>query len=185
MRKDYVFQNYWWMAAVVAAIAIVVIVLSKAPERGGLIGTTIGTALAFCYFAQKQKLDELTLFKTLFTEFNHRYDEMNDKLEDIRAGNQVDNSDLRKILVGYFNLCAEEYLFYREGFIHQAAWRSWCLGIKYYLEDERIRRIWDDEVSKDSYYGLTLEIVQAGASLLSNSAQGQKLARIREKGVPA
>jgi hypothetical protein len=160
------------MASVVAAIAILVIVVTKAPERAGLIGTTIATALAFCYFAQQQKLNELALFKSLFTEFNRRYEEMNDKLDDIRTGNQVIDSGQRKALVGYFNLCGEEYLFYQEGFIHRAAWRSWCLGITYYLADERIRKIWDDEVGRDSYYGMTVEAIQAGANLPRNSAQG-------------
>jgi len=172
MRKEFIFKNYWWLASVVAAIAILIILVSKAPDRFGLIGTTIATALAFCYFAQKQKLDEMTLFKSLFIEFNRRYGEMNDELENIRRGNQIDDSALRKTLVGYFNLCGEEYLFYQEGFIHRAAWRSWCLGMNYYLADERIRRVWNDEVGLDSYYGLTVEVVQAGASLPGKPALG-------------
>jgi len=171
MRKDFIFKNYWWLASVVVVAAILVILGSKAPQPAGLIGTAIATALAFCYFAQKQKLDELTLFKNLFTESNSRYEKMNDRLEDIRTGNQVIDSDQRRILVGYFNLCAEEYLFYQEGFIHRAAWRSWCLGMNYYLANERIRKIWDEEVGRDSYYGLTVKAVQAGANLPGNSVQ--------------
>jgi hypothetical protein len=169
MRKDFIFRNYWWVASAVVAIAVFAILISKAPERMGLIGTTIATALAFCYFAQKQKLDELTLFKSLFIEFNHRYAEMNDDLEEIRAGRQIDDSTLRKTLVAYFNLCAEEYLFYKEGFIHRAAWRSWCLGMSYYLDDKRIWKIWEDEVKLDSYYGLTRKLIQTGASLPNNT----------------
>jgi hypothetical protein len=165
MGKRFIFRNYWWIAFVIGVIAVVVIVVSKEPDRTGLIGATIAAALGFCYFAQKQKLDELRLFRDLFTDFNLRYDQINKHLEDIRAGNQMDHLDLRKALVDYFNLCAEEYLFYEEGFIHPAAWRSWCLGMDYYLEDDRIRKMWDEEVSRDSYYGLTLDIIRSGASL--------------------
>jgi hypothetical protein len=169
MGKRFIFRHYWWIAIVVAAIAVVVIVVSKALDRAGLIGATIGAALGFCYFAQRQKLDELRLFRDLFTDFSCRYDEMNEKLENILTGNQIEDSKLRKTLVDYFNLCAEEYLFYDEGFIHRAAWRSWCLGMLYYLKDERIRKIWNNEVGRDSYYGLTLDVVQKGANLPGNS----------------
>jgi hypothetical protein len=169
MNKVFIFRNYWWIAFTTSVIASAVVVESNAHDRAGLIGATVGTALGFCYFVQKQKLDELTLFKSLFTEFNNRYDKMNERLEDIRLGNQTNDSDVRKTLVGYFNLCAEEYLFYQEGFIHQAVWRSWCMGMLYYLTNERIQEIWDDEVRQDSYYGLTKGIIKAGANLPRNS----------------
>jgi hypothetical protein len=165
MGKRFIFRNYWWIAIAGSAIATVVVVQSKVQDRTGLIGTTVGAALGFCYFAQKQKLDELRLFSELFASFNQRYSGMNQKLEDIHSGTQLSNLDLRNTLVVYFNLCAEEYLFYEEGFIHRAAWRSWCLGMKYYLDDKRIRKIWDDEVGQDSYYGLTLDVIHAGAGL--------------------
>lgn len=171
MGKRFIFRNYWWIGIAGSTIAIAIILWSKAPDRTGLIGAVIGAALGFCYFTQKQNLDELRLFRELFTDFNRRYDDMNQKLEDIRAGSQISDSNLRRILVGYFNLCAEEYLFYKEGFIHRSAWRSWCLGMLYYLKDERIRKIWDDEVGQDSYYGLSLEIIRVGARLPGNVTQ--------------
>ncbi len=168
MRKDFIFRYYWRLALAVAAIAIVVILATGAPERLGFIGTTIAAALGFCYFVQKQKLDELTLFKSLFMEFNRRYDGMKDDLEEIRSGTEIDSVNFRKLVVDYFNLCAEEYLFYQEGYIHRAAWRSWCLGMNYYLGDERIRIAWDAEVRLDSYYGLSIGVIQEGASLPRN-----------------
>lgn len=165
--KHFIFRNYWWLAAIVAMPASVIIVASKATDRAGLIGTTIGAALGFCYFAQRQKLDELRLFKELFTDFNRRYDEMNDKLEGIRPIKQLNDPKLQKTLVDYFNLCAEEYLFFEEGYIHRAAWRSWCRGRLFYLEEDGIRKVWDNEVSQDSYYGLTLDRIHKGAALPS------------------
>lgn len=169
MDKHFVFRNYWRIACAVAAVAIGVIVASGSSGREGLIATILGAALGFCYFAQKQKLEELRLFKDLFTDFNRRYDEMNDRLVNIPGGNLRGDPDLRKTLVDYFNLCAEEYLFFEEGYIHPAAWRSWCRGMLYYLDDEDIRQVWDDEVRSDSYYGLTLHTIREGAALTIRS----------------
>ena len=177
MDKHFVFRNYWWIAAVVAAAAIAVIVAVVPSGREGLIATTLGAALGFCYFAQKQKLEELQLFKDLFTDFNRRYEEMNDRLQDIRAGSRRDDPKLRKTLMEYFNLCAEEYLFFDEGYIHPAAWRSWCRGMLYYLEEDSIRKVWDDETSSDSYYGLTLDAIHKGAALSSRNRRRPRTGR--------
>ena len=42
-----------------------------------LVVTLVGLTVSLIFFVQKQKLEELKLFKELFTEFNRRYDEMN------------------------------------------------------------------------------------------------------------
>jgi hypothetical protein len=152
------------MAGAVVVAAIAVIVTSGAPGRERLIATTLGTALTFCYLVQKQKLDELQLFKDLFTDFNRRYNEMNEKLEDIRAGNRRIDPELRSTLVDYFNLCAEEYLFFKEGYIHREVWSSWCRGMVYYLRDDRIRQVWNAEMVSDSHYGLRLNTIERDAS---------------------
>jgi hypothetical protein len=82
------------------------------------IATLSGVALTTIYFVQKQKLEEIKLFKELFTEFNARYECLNDKLTDIKD-DKIDDSRLtNKILEDYFNFCSEEYLFYKEGRIH-------------------------------------------------------------------
>jgi hypothetical protein len=164
MDKHFVFRNYWWIAGAVVVAAIAVIVTSGAPGRESLIATTLATALGFCYFVQKQKLDELRLFKDLFTDFNRRYDAMNAKLEDIRAGDRRIDSEPRSTLVDYFNLCAEEYLFFKEGYIHRGVWSSWCRGMVYYLRDDRIRQVWNAEMASDSHYGLTLNTIEQDAS---------------------
>jgi|ERR1700722_2782163 hypothetical protein len=164
MDKRFVFRNYWWIAATVAMIAIVVIVASGSPGRESLIASTLAAALGFCYFVQKQKLDELRLFKDLFTDFNRRYDEMNDKLESIRSGNGRGGAEVRNTLVEYFNLCAEEYLFFKEGYIHPEAWQSWCRGMVCYLQDDGIRGAWNEEMTLGSYYDLTLRAIEQGAA---------------------
>ena len=62
-------------------------------------------------------------------DFNRRYDALNDRLLQIaRSDGGFDETD-RQTIVDYCNLCAEEYLFFSEGYIHREAWRSWCCGM--------------------------------------------------------
>jgi hypothetical protein len=89
---------------------------------------------------------------------------MNGRLEDICTGNSVDGTELKKALMDYFNLCAEEYLFFKEGYIHPQVWQSWCRGMLYYLRNSRIRQVWNEEMISDSYYGLTLLVIEQGAA---------------------
>ncbi len=164
MAKRFLFKYYLWIAIIVTIFAIEVILKYDPTKRGSLIATTVGTAVTFCFLVQKQKLDELELFNDLFTTFNKRYNDMNGELEEIRVGKEKGDAELNKALVNYFNLCAEEYLFFREGYIHLEVWQSWCRGMLHYLQTDRIRSAWDKEVISASYYGLTLPAIEKGAA---------------------
>ena len=115
--------------------------------------------ISFFYFFQKQKLDEIRLMKELITDFNSRYDNLNGELNDIlRKGDEEPSMELdqndRAILNDYFNLCAEEYLFKKLGYIHPRVWEAWYRGMEIYFKDRRICELWEQE-EKDSYYGFT------------------------------
>src|SRR3989338_3476223 len=112
MDKHFIFRHYWWIAILGAVIAIALIVTTMPSGKESLFVSVLGAAAGFCYFVQKQKVEELRLFKDLFSEFNRRYDELNDRLVDIRTWNVTDETARRKTLVDYFNLCAEEFLFF-------------------------------------------------------------------------
>lgn len=68
------------------------------------------------------------------------------------------------LVVDYFKLCAEEYLFYCEGYIPREVWRSWCGGILGYIRRPPFDRIWQAEVETQTFYGLSLEAIEAGAA---------------------
>ena len=130
----------------------------------GLIGASIAGALGFCYFVQEQKLAETSLFHSLFITFNERYDRFNGPLAAIAEGTStLQEHEKRSLIVDYFNLCAEEYLFFKEGYIHRDVWRSWCRGMAWYLKRHPFRDIWNEEVQSESFYGLSLETILAGA----------------------
>jgi hypothetical protein len=60
-------------------------------------------------------------------------------------------------LYDYFNLCSEEYLMKKKGYIYPEVWEAWCKGIQDFLKHERIKMLWDKEMKTGSYYGMKLE----------------------------
>jgi hypothetical protein len=117
----------------------------------GLVG-------GFAAFFYTQHLQQSRLFKELFTEFNKRYDELNAALNEIcdrPTGARLSTED-KRILVDYFNLCAEEFLFYRAGYIDNDVWRSWTNGMWRYARNKAIRELWESELKENSYYGFPL-----------------------------
>jgi hypothetical protein len=129
------------------------------PEKQlGIVVSSTGMYLSALYFFQKQNLEELKAFKELFVEFNSRYDKLNNKLNNISEENSKD------ILDDYFNLCAEEYLFYKKGLIIEEAWSSWCRGMREQLKEKIISEYWTKAQQENSYYGLTSDIINVGAN---------------------
>jgi len=126
-------------------------------HRPELLASGIGAVAGFTYFLYRQHLDEKKLFKNPFLEFNTRYDDLNDPLNDIRfspaEGDLV--GEERDTAFSYFNLCAEEHFFYTAGYIDHQVWLSWRRGMKDFFDHPRIRRLWDSDCKPDSYYGFT------------------------------
>lgn len=125
----------------------------------GLIGSWSGLG----YFLYSRHLERTRFFKDLFTQFNERYDELNGPLDDIRRGDSRDEltDEERRMLVDYFNLCAEEYFFYRTGYVDSLVWQSWIRGMRDWAKVAKIRRLWAAELTGDSYYGFSLELLGA------------------------
>ncbi len=154
--KQLLFAQYGWLAAV-AALAAVALHANDILSREVLYGA-FGGAVSFAYFVQKQKLDETKLFRELFDQFNLRYNALNDELLLVLSGDP--NASLAQkeeaLLIDYFNLCAEEYLYFKRGYILPEVWQSWCNGMQQYYADPRIRRLWDSELVTNSYYGFSI-----------------------------
>ena len=121
-----------------------------------------GGILSFAFSVQKQQLEEVRLFKELFSKFNERYDAQNDNLNHIYLRHQrnpelaFDESEI-VALFNYFNLCAEEYLYFKQGFIYPEVWQAWKNGMKFFRQNHKIQKLWDEELKTDSYYGLSFE----------------------------
>ncbi len=155
--KFWFFRHYWWVLAVL--LTAIELALYKAGfslvKRGNLM--LIGIFLSGFYFVQKQRLEEMKLFREIFQECNARYNELNEYLNAIVDSNaELPLTDKeRAVLNDYFNLCGEEYLYYRQGYILPSVWDEWRQGMEYFLEKPRIRPIWQKErQGKDAYYDL-------------------------------
>lgn len=157
-RTKYFLHRYH--VVIVLTVVIVSVLLSVWLYAGGddwkLFLPVMGGAFSLVYVIEKQQLEEAKLFKELFVQFNERYDELNEDLNRIKANGQISPND-RDTLNDYFNLCGEEYLFYRQGYIYPEVWKSWVLGMKMFYDSEAIRPIWLGELKSGSYYGLDVE----------------------------
>ena len=161
MQRHFFFRHCWPIAVFAAILLGGLAYISGLPDRGALVGVAVAASFSFCYFAHQQRLGEITLLKQLFTEFNGRYDRMNEELAKIElTPGELPTQEQRQTVVDYFNLCAEEYFFRSEGFIYDVVWKTWCRGMLFYLNREPFRSVWQEEVLKDCYYGLTEELIR-------------------------
>ena len=65
------------------AVTSVVIYLVSTDQQIKNLIAILGSLLSLLYFLQKQKPAELQLFRSLFKEFNERYDGMNEEISRI------------------------------------------------------------------------------------------------------
>jgi hypothetical protein len=148
--KRVLFRNFWWVGPLAGAL-VVALLWRVAADKGTLVLTVSVAVLSVAFFVQQQKLAEIQLFRQLFVDFNGRYDALNGALQRIVRDGIGSDAD-REAVLDYFNLCAEEYLFFEEGYIHLRVWTAWSNGMAFYFESPTISAIWDEE-AKDSYYG--------------------------------
>lgn len=155
MVKRLLFKWYWGIAIVLVLSCI----LAAVAKTFGLkeCVTTIALVMSSVFFIQKQKLNELNLFWDLFKTFNERYDKLNDKMNHIISSkSDLSGKDI-DTLYDYFNLCSEEYIFHKRGYILPEVWQVWRNGMLFFYKDERIKSLWDKELATNLYYGFSLE----------------------------
>ncbi len=165
--KHFFYDHLLLVSLLLLAVAFCVFANMESLRKDRNLTWAVGSVLAFTYFVWKQHLEEIRLFKELFTMFNDRYDEIKDRLDALYRSDKPLDGNEEIFLYGYFNLCAEEYLYYCKGFIYPEVWLAWYNGMKFFRKNKRIRDLWDKElgVTKPptasavggSYYGFTIE----------------------------
>ena len=157
--------NWRWVLPVAGGVLITRLIFRfDLDDKGSIIGSTWAAALGVSFFLQQQKLAETTLFRELFTQFNARYEKLHPHLESFLVEQTDPTPQQLRIITDYFNLCAEEYLFYSEGYIHREVWRSWCRGMLQYFTKKPFNSIWLHEMGTGSYYGLSESVIKRGAA---------------------
>jgi len=125
----------------------------------------VGLCITYYFSRLTRKSESDKMLKDLFEGFNLRYDLLNNKLFDIvidskdnKAVGQTSelNADQKKTLIDYFNLCAEEYFWFKRNRIDDKIWKSWKAGMDYWYNYDTISQMWHEEVKtkngKLSYY---------------------------------
>jgi hypothetical protein len=115
----------------------------------GLVAVVLGIG----YFLIQQHARDAQFFQMLFREFNLRYDNLNDELQKLIDHEQEFSQKERLKVIDYFNLCAEEWLYYEAGYIDEKVWRAWRDGMKFYGKDPRFAKLWAEERAGLNYYG--------------------------------
>lgn len=149
--KRTIFRNYWWLGLILG-VGFVAALWRVTEDHSTLFASVLAAVLSVAFFVQQQKLAEMQLFKQLIVEFNQRYDRLNDALQRI-AQSGIQNDADRLAVQEYFNLCAEEFLFYEEGYVDERVWRAWTNGMRFYFTSPAIASEWQRESTSDSYYG--------------------------------
>lgn len=119
----------------------------------------LGVIVTFYLGISKTQMENDKFFKELFRDFNMRYTVLNKPLYDItNSKEEIDHLTFEEKdkIYDYFNLCAEEYYWYKKNRINKAAWKSWKSGMDFWYSKPIIKKMWDDEMmnsnSRTSYY---------------------------------
>jgi len=126
-----------------------------------LVVAVTGAIGGFVYFLYAQHHQNTQLFVSLFDKFNERYNNLNEKLNAIVKRDQNLKLEEGEVddLYDYFNLCAEEYLFYKAGYIDHEVWLAWVCGMAFFAKNSQIKNLWEKEIKLGSYYGFSLDLL--------------------------
>src|SRR6266702_4240609 len=147
-------KSVWrWCAAATIILGLVYLVTPSGYRSGSLLVAAIGGLWALAIYLHGQHASDARLVKELLTEFNDRYDKLGTDLQFAVSTRGDFEKETELKFVRYFNLCAEEWLFWRAGYIYDPVWKAWENGMKQYGRDRRVVDLWQEEHATDSYYG--------------------------------
>ncbi|MDO1514341.1 hypothetical protein Q2T41_16930 [Maribacter confluentis] len=140
-----------------------------------IILASVASYLAYRHNKLTRELSNDNLQKQLFTEFNDRYDKLNEIIqfildlskEDIAKYKQSKSEDkigeytqafIKSKINDYFNLCSEEYYWFSKNRIDDRIWNSWEKGMNdIYNSSEIIRDQWKEEIQNEGWKSFYLE----------------------------
>ena len=153
-----------WLFFSLVILSVVYTQISDASDekKWQLALTLVGASAAFVHFLYTRHHEETKMFRKLFREFNERYNELNDKMNTLalRAPSYSLTGEDITTLYDYFNLCAEEFFYYRSGYIPEEVWNSWRRGMQIFLSVPSIRDLLKAELKNGSYYHLTFDEIE-------------------------
>ncbi len=157
-------HHLWLGFAAVAALLVVAVIVEPRLRSGDILFPVVAAALGLFYFLHQNHLQTARFCKELVTDFNKRYDAVNNRLQLLVRKEGAFSDDETLAFVDYFNLCAEEHLFHEAGYIYEQIWESWHNGMKQYAKDPRVASIWTMEANTNSYYGFEFPVSQLAST---------------------
>ncbi|MCB0741155.1 MAG: hypothetical protein KDB92_08935 [Chitinophagaceae bacterium] len=127
---------------------------------GNLLFGSIGSLITIFFGYIKFQIENDTMFNQLFTDFNNRYtNKQNDLLNSLRNDDEYKfKTGEKNLIYDYFNLCAEEFLWFKKGRIPKRVWFAWENGIRENLKIPIINEMFKAEIltkeGRTSFYGL-------------------------------
>ncbi len=117
----------------------------------------VALIVTWIYAAKSKRISEDEIFYNLYSNFNERYDKINDDLQILQAKKEkiktvetLKSSPYYKTVIDFFNICAEEYYWRGRGRIKDEVWDAWNFGMNYwYREILVIRLAWTSEIEKE------------------------------------
>lgn len=110
----------------------------------------------------QNRLEKRKAQRDLFEKFNQRFNSLNEDLNAIRAGSfaATAQKSAESVVQDYLNLCSEEYLWRKRGFVDEEVWSAWLSGIHYYLKSPAILKVFvrEQKTAPYSYYGFFKEV---------------------------
>jgi hypothetical protein len=147
-----------WPCLVLAIVALIVALPWLPPpyQTTQVLLTAVGSLWALAFYIHGRHAEDAKFMKQLLSEFNARYDKLNDALQTAIWHGEPFTPEKKLCFIDYFNLCAEEWLFRQGGYIYDPVWTAWENGMKQYGKDERVWELWQKERATQSYYGFEL-----------------------------
>lgn len=156
-------KNIWTWCVVTSALVVVLDIVVPSPYRSAsvLLGI-VASFWALAFYVHRRRVEDTRFAKELLTEFNGRYDKLGSELQFAVSHRGELERETELKFIRYFNLCAEEWLFWRAGSIDDQIWNAWRNGMKQYAKDARVMALWDEEAKSDSYYGFDFREITSG-----------------------
>lgn len=160
------FSKYYLpiIAAFLLVVAFYVLFFCLEEKKAEVYISVIAAILALYFGLLKHQISNDEMFLTIFSDFNSIYNnDFNDLLNELRTNVKWELTQKEvNLIIDYFNLCAEEYLWFKKGRLPKDIWNAWKAGIMENLQITQVYEIYKKEMRIDNnrkaYYGLEDEI---------------------------
>ena len=132
-------RNVWpWFVGASVFVGAVYAIAPASYRSGSVLLSAVGSLWALAFYVHGRHAEDAKFVKELLTDFNERYDNLANDLQRAVWMDAPFDADLKLRFIKYFNLCAEEWLFWRAGYIYDPVWKAWENGMKQYAGDGRV-----------------------------------------------